>query len=77
MELVEDVSSHELYALKRIRCHCSEDQRIAMLEVEAHKNVQHPGVLELVDYDLKGKSDPIEDTTSEVMIVLPYYPVSN
>lgn len=75
MELIEDIGNHELYALKRIRCHSSEDQRIAMLEVEAHRSVQHPAVLELIDYDLRGKSDPLEDTTSEVLIVLPYFPV--
>ncbi|CAL8107171.1 unnamed protein product [Orchesella dallaii] len=74
VELIEDAESHELYALKRIRCHSTEDQRIAMTEVEAHRTVKHSGVLELLDYDLRGKSDPLEDTSSEVLIVLPYYP---
>lgn len=75
MELVEDARTHEMYALKRIPCHSAEDQRVAMIEVEGHKNVQHPGVMEMIDYDLKAKLDPLEDLASELLILMPYYPV--
>ncbi|CAG7728810.1 unnamed protein product [Allacma fusca] len=73
VELIEDSKTHEEFALKRIICHSPEDQRIALSEVEVHRIVQHPNVLELVDYDLRGKTDPLNDTTSQVLIVLPYF----
>jgi len=73
VDLVEDTRTHENVALKRIVCHSPEDQRIALMEVEMHRQVQHPSVLEVIDYDLRGKSDPIDDTTSQVLILLPYH----
>lgn len=77
MELVEDARTHEMFALKRIPCHNAEDQKVAMLEVESHKCIQHPGVMELLDYDLKSKVDPLEDLSSELLILMPYYQVIN
>jgi serine/threonine kinase 16 len=76
VELVEEAQTHSMYALKRIACHSTEDQRIAMNEVESHKSVEHPGVIEMIDYDLKAKIDPLEDLSSELLILLPYYNVS-
>lgn len=75
MELVEDSGTHEMFALKRIPCHSPEDQRVSMMEVECHKSVSHPGVMELIDYDLKQKRDPLEDISSELLILMPYYQV--
>lgn len=72
---MEHTRTHELFALKRIVCHSPEDQKIAMTEVEFHKLVQHPGVLEVVDYDLRKREDPLEEINSEVLILLPYYHV--
>ena len=76
VELIEDTKTHEEFALKRIVCHSPEDQRIALSEVEVHRLVQHPSVLDVVDYDLRGKTDPLHETTSQVLILLPYHHVS-
>ncbi len=62
-----------MFALKRIPCHSPEDQRVGMLEVESHKIIQHPRVMELLDYDLKAKMDPLEDIATELLILMPYY----
>ena len=76
MDLVEDVHSHDLYALKRISCHSREDEKVAMSEVEYHRLLSsHPGVIEVHDFDLKSKTDPLGSSISEVLILLPYYRV--
>lgn len=74
--LVEDVITHKKYAIKKIVCYGSEDQQLAMKEVEYYKLIKHPNVIECVDSARMGTADPILNTTSEVLIILPYYHVS-
>ncbi|CAL1686649.1 unnamed protein product [Lasius platythorax] len=71
--LAEDVVTHRKYAIKKIVCYGSEDQQLAGKEIEYYKLIQHPNVIECVDSTRKGTADPILNTTSEVLIVLPYY----
>jgi serine/threonine kinase 16 len=77
VDLVEDGRTHEEFALKRITCHGTDDQRIAMNEVESHRLLSDPGILEVIDYDLHGKTDPLGNgnSTSELLILLPYHRV--
>lgn len=74
--LVEDVITHKKYAIKKIVCYGSEDQQLAMREIEYYKLIKHPNVIECIDSTRIGTADPILNTTSEVFIVLPYYHVS-
>ncbi|XP_039307069.1 serine/threonine-protein kinase 16 isoform X3 [Solenopsis invicta] len=73
VHLVEDVITHRKYAIKKIICHGSEDQQLAMKEVEYYKLIKHPNVIECIDSSYEGMADPIVNTTSEMLIVLPYY----
>lgn len=81
VSLVEDTKTHLLYALKRIPCHSLADQHVAMQEVEAHKTLENvPGIIQMVDYDLKGRVDPLEDwrgdnESGEVWILFGYFRV--
>lgn len=61
------------FALKRITCHCKDDETIALREVEIGKQVRHRNVVELIDYELDGMADMVLNTTSQVNIVMPYY----
>ncbi|KAG0722605.1 Serine/threonine-protein kinase 16 [Chionoecetes opilio] len=74
VQLVESASSHKLYALKRITCHAQSDEKVALSEVEYHKALCHPNIVECVDSDLVGVPDLIGNRTSQVLILLPYYP---
>ncbi|KAK7071980.1 Serine/threonine-protein kinase 16 [Halocaridina rubra] len=74
VELVEDATSRKLYALKRITCHSQSDQKIALAEVEYHKALSHPNIIECVNSDLVGVPDIMGNRTSQVLIVLPYCP---
>ncbi|KYQ46899.1 Serine/threonine-protein kinase 16 [Trachymyrmex zeteki] len=71
--LVEDIITHKKYAIKKIVCHGPEDQQLATKEVEYYKLIKHPNVIECIDSTCKGTADPIVNTTSEILIVLPYY----
>ncbi|KYN35798.1 Serine/threonine-protein kinase 16 [Trachymyrmex septentrionalis] len=71
--LVEDIVTHKKYAIKKIICHGPEDQQLATKEVEYYKLIKHPNVIECLDSSCKGTADPIVNTTSEILIVLPYY----
>ncbi|XP_043489439.1 serine/threonine-protein kinase 16 [Polistes fuscatus] len=71
--LVEDNITHRKYAIKKIVCHGSEDQRLAMKEIEYHHLVKHPNVIECIDSTHRGTADPVVNSTSEVLLVLPYY----
>ncbi|XP_039307068.1 serine/threonine-protein kinase 16 isoform X2 [Solenopsis invicta] len=75
VHLVEDVITHRKYAIKKIICHGSEDQQLAMKEVEYYKLIKHPNVIECIDSSYEGMADPIVNTTSEMLIVLPYYQI--
>ncbi|KAA0190147.1 hypothetical protein HAZT_HAZT008793 [Hyalella azteca] len=73
VDLVEDSSSHKLYALKRITCHSPMDQKVALSEVEYHSVLQHPNILPCIASDLIGMPDMIGSKTSQVLLLLPYY----
>ena len=77
MDLVEDVHTHKIYAVKKIICHGEEDQKVAMREVEYYGLLKHPNIIECCDSALKDGPNPFLNSTSEVMIVLPYYKVNS
>ncbi|KAK0731615.1 kinase-like domain-containing protein [Lasiosphaeris hirsuta] len=71
--LVQDTSTAELLALKKIRCPFgAESVAQAMKEVEAYKLLGGcPGIIHSVDYSVAGeRSDPQSKT---VYVLLPYY----
>lgn len=74
--LAEDATTRKKYAIKKIICHGAEDQQLATKEVEYYNLIKHPNVIECIDSTREGMADPIVNTTSEVLIVLPYYHVS-
>jgi len=47
-----------------------------MSEVEYHRLFSHPGILEVIDYDLRGKNDSLGNSMTEVLILLPYHHVT-
>ncbi|XP_011865433.1 PREDICTED: serine/threonine-protein kinase 16 isoform X1 [Vollenhovia emeryi] len=71
--LVEDIVTHRKYAIKKIICHGLEDQQLAAKEVEYYKLIKHPNVIKYIDSTCEGTADPVLNTTSEMLIVLPYY----
>lgn len=48
MELIQHPQTHEKYALKRIKCHSAEDERIALNEINYCKKLRHPNIIELI-----------------------------
>ncbi|XP_066255525.1 serine/threonine-protein kinase 16 [Euwallacea similis] len=73
VELVEQASTKTKYALKRIKCHSFEDEKIALNEINYCKTLKHPNIIELIDSCVKGTADAVIDSTSEAFLVLPYY----
>jgi len=71
--LVEHSRTRKRYAVKKIICHGREDQKNAFQEIEYHKIINHPNVIPCLDSTASGCADPILNTTSEVLILLPYY----
>ncbi|KAL6254599.1 hypothetical protein P5V15_014651 [Pogonomyrmex californicus] len=71
--LVEDVITRKKYAIKKIICHGLEDQQLAIKEIEYYKLIKHPNVIECIDSTCEGTADPLRNTTSKILIVLPYY----
>ena len=64
--------------MKRITCHSIEDQNIAKTEIEINRRFgQHPNIVTLVGAELTGSADIVHDVTSEVIMVLPFYEVTN
>jgi serine/threonine kinase 16 len=72
--LVQDTSTSELFALKKIRCPFgAESVAQAMKEVEAYKLFSHsPGVIHSVDYAIATDRGGGEQTKT-VYVLLPYY----
>ncbi|KAK4239801.1 Serine/threonine-protein kinase [Achaetomium macrosporum] len=72
--LVQDTSTSELFALKKIRCPFgAESVAQAMKEVEAYKLFAHsPGVIHSVDYAIATERGGGEQTKT-VYVLLPYY----
>jgi len=73
VDLVEDAHTRKIYAVKKIICHGEEDQKVAMKEVEYHGLLKHPNIIECFDSALKDGPNAFLNSTSEVVIVLPYY----
>lgn len=73
VDLVEDVHTHKLYALKRITCHSKQDERMAMQEVEYHQTLTHPYILDCFDSALHGKYDLSDNSTSQVLMLVTYH----
>ena len=46
-----------------------------MREIEYHSVVKHPNVIELIDSGHEGTADPVFNSTSEVLLLLPYFHV--
>ncbi|KAL1448496.1 hypothetical protein WDU94_012411 [Cyamophila willieti] len=74
VSLIEHSRTKKKFALKKIICHGREDQAQAMREIEHHKTFVHPNILPLLDHALTGCADPVLNSTSQVLMVLPYYP---
>ncbi|KAL2142333.1 hypothetical protein VTI28DRAFT_1342 [Corynascus sepedonium] len=72
--LVQDTSTSELFALKKIRCPFgAESVAQAMKEVDAYKLFAHsPGVIHSVDYAIATERGGGEQTKT-VYVLLPYY----
>jgi len=73
VELIEDPRSGKLLALKRITCHSIEDQNVANKEIQLHKDLTHRNLLPLVRSSTVGSADIVHNTTSEVLLVFPYF----
>lgn len=73
--LVEENLTHRKYAVKKIVCHGREDEQLAIKEIEYYNLVKHPNIIKCIDSMCEGTADPIVNTTSEVLILLPYYHV--
>ncbi|XP_014668450.1 PREDICTED: serine/threonine-protein kinase 16-like [Priapulus caudatus] len=74
IDLVEDVRTHRLYALKRINCHSQEDECIAQREVEVHRAFPgHDNILQCEESALYLVRNPAKSLISEMLLVLPYY----
>ncbi len=63
-------------ALKRIVCHSKEDQAVAQREAELHARLRHPNIIECVGSQVEGEADITRNKTSQVLILLPFFPVN-
>ena len=75
VDLVSEAGTDRLYALKKIRCHSIEDEQDALREINYHKQINHPGVIQCVGSLLTGKADIVSNQTSQVLLLLPFYKV--
>ncbi|KAJ4170355.1 Serine/threonine-protein kinase env7 [Fusarium falciforme] len=76
--LVEDTSTHELFALKKIRCPFgAESVQQAMREVDAYRLFSHvPTIISAVDHSVATERGA-DETTKTVYVLLPYYKRGN
>ncbi|RXG72560.1 Serine/threonine-protein kinase 16 [Armadillidium vulgare] len=72
VDLVEDLITHKFYALKKIICHSPEDQKIALTEVDYYKLFDSEHIIECMDSDHVGIPNMTSNSTSQVLILLPY-----
>jgi serine/threonine kinase 16 len=72
--LVEDTSTHELFALKKIRCPFgAESVQQAMREVDAYRLFAHvPTIISAYDHAVATERGA-DETTKTVYILLPYF----
>ena len=73
--LVQDTSTSELYALKKIRCPFGQESvSLALKEVEAYTLFNpHPNIITSVDYSVASANDRSDPGSKTVYILLPYY----
>ncbi|KAF9770203.1 hypothetical protein IL306_012295 [Fusarium sp. DS 682] len=76
--LVEDTSTHELFALKKIRCPFgAESVQQAMREVDAYRLFSHvPTIISAVDHSVATERGA-DEATKTVYVLLPYYKRGN
>ncbi|OAQ70572.1 serine/threonine protein kinase [Pochonia chlamydosporia 170] len=72
--LVEDTNSHQLFALKKIRCPFgAESVQQAMREVDAYRLFAHiPTIISSVDHSVATERGA-DESTKTVYVLLPYY----
>lgn len=73
VDLVEEMYSHKLYAVKRINTDTDEDEIKALKEVEYYRSVHHPNVISCIDWSKKGVPSSGMDNCAEVLMVLPFF----
>ena len=73
VDLVEDVNSGKKYAMKKITCHSTEDQNLALKEIELNQSLDHPNIIRVVGSSTSGSADIVHNITSQVVIVFPLY----
>ncbi|RCI14659.1 hypothetical protein L249_6951 [Ophiocordyceps polyrhachis-furcata BCC 54312] len=73
--LVEDTTTHQLLALKKIRCPFgAESVEQAMREVEAYRLFAHvPTIISAVDHVVATERGSSDESSKTVYILLPYY----
>ena len=72
---MQDTSTSELYALKKIRCPFGQESvSLALKEVEAYTLFNpHPNIITSVDYSVASANDRSDPGSKTVYILLPYY----
>ena len=71
--LAEEADSKKIVAIKKIICHGMEDEKVALREAEYHDMFRHKNILRCLDSCLTGHADPVLNSTSMVLLVLPFY----
>lgn len=75
VDLVSEAGTDRLFALKKIRCHSTEDEAAAEKEIQYHKQISHPSVIECKGSVKIGSADISNNRTSMVLLLLPLYKV--
>ena len=82
IDLVEDKHTRKLYALKRITCHCIDDERDALKEATYMREFRHLNLVPSEGHGVvpsRGQSaqanfdNHSSGLTNDVLIVMPYY----
>lgn len=77
VDLVSESSSDRLYALKKIRCHSIEDEQAAEKEINYHRQINHPSVIQCLGSLKVGGANISNNQTSLVLLLLPFYKVGH
>ena len=75
MDLVSESGSDRIYALKKIRCHSTEDEAAAEQEIKYHKMINHPSVIQCKASAKLGAANITQNKTSMILLLLPLYKV--
>ncbi|XP_076460485.1 serine/threonine-protein kinase 16-like [Babylonia areolata] len=75
VDLVEETTTHKVYALKRLTCHSVDEEKVALQEVEVMKTLHHDNLVPLVAHSVLKVNhySKTMDIVSEVFIVMPLY----